>query len=188
MNKAFLNILIFIVSAVSLNSCIVQSTVLKPDYDFNKIKRVAVIDFQNAPNDPVSGAMAQDLFIKYMLLAGYNVVERGELEQILKERHIALSGMVEPKEAKTLGRISGIDAIVTGSVQQFIPENYFYEGGNPRFIAAQVGVTARMIDVGTGEVLWSGSNSYDGMNTQIASEYLISSIVRQFKKDISIPN
>lgn len=169
------------ISALFLNSCAIQSSITKSGYDFSKIKRIAVLDFKDASGHPVSGTMASDIFVKYMLKAGYEVLERSQLDEILKEKNISSAGLLDKKNIQ---KLTGIDALIAGSVEAYIPETDIYDGSYPRFIAAQVGIGARMIDVQTGETLWSGSGSYDGMNTQIAAEYLIASIVREFQNDI----
>ena len=179
MNKYLFLPLFFI--ALLLNSCAMQSSIIKSGYDFSKIKRIAVLDFTPATGHPVSGTMASDIFVKYMLKAGYEVIERSQLDEILKEKNISSAGLLDKKNIQ---KLLGIDALIAGSVEAYIPETDIYDGIYPRFIAAQVGIGARMIDVQTGETLWSGSASYDGMNTQIAAEYLISSIVRELQNDI----
>jgi curli biogenesis system outer membrane secretion channel CsgG len=166
-----------------LASCAVQTSVVKPNYDFKKIKRVAVIEFRDAAYQPNSGSLVSDLFVKYLLTTGYDVIERAELESILREHQLSVQGILNREQAKEFGKIAGVDAIITGSISMLTPERVYYESSYPRFIAAQAGVTCRLIDVETGEILWAGSNTYDGMNTQTAFEYLVSSIVDQFKKD-----
>jgi curli biogenesis system outer membrane secretion channel CsgG len=170
--------------ALFVSSCAVQSVVLKPDYDFKKIKRVAVIEFRDAAYYPNSGAMASEMFTKYLLKTGYNVIERDEIQTLMREHDLSLAGVLNREQVKEFGKICGVDAIITGSIPTAIPERVYYEGGNSHFIAAQVGLTCRMIDVETGEVLWAGSNTYDAMNMQTAFEYLVSSIVNQFMKDL----
>jgi hypothetical protein len=182
MNRAF--IVAILLLSVFLSSCAVDSVVLKPNYDFKKIKRVAVLEFRDSAYYPNSGSMAAQLFVKYLLKSGYNVVERDELESLLRERQLTMAGLVE-SPSKALGKLSGIDAIITGAIPMVVPERDFYDNGYPRYIAAQVGITCRMISVETGEVLWAGSNTYDAMNTQTAFEYLISSLVTQLNRDLN---
>lgn len=183
MNKRYVSVLLFILSLVILSSCALRSSVLRSGYDFSKIKKIAVLDFKSADFQPISGHMASDIYIKYLLHEGYNVIERIELDSILREHDIVFSGAMDPKQIKKIGKLTGVDAFVAGSVLQFVPEIYVYATGKIEFTAAQVGITARMIDVESGQVLWTGSNAYDGMNTQVASEYLIASLVRQMMSD-----
>lgn len=179
-------VLSLLLLALFLSSCAVQSTVVKPNYDFKRIKRVAVIEFRDAAYQPNSGSLVSDMFIKYLLRTGYDVIERTELDSILKEHQLSVEGILNRAQTKEFGKISGVDAIITGSISMLVPDRVFYDGATPRFVAAQAGVTCRMIDVETGEILWAGSNTYDGMNTQTAFEYLVSSIIDQFMKDSAV--
>jgi curli biogenesis system outer membrane secretion channel CsgG len=183
MNKTTLLLSLLLPLTVLLASCGTNSVVVKPGYDFKNINRVAVLGFKDTPYS-TKGTLVAELFDKYLLQSGYNIVERDELDSILKEHQLSLSGAINPEQIKTFGKISGIDAIITGTITMDVPERDFYENGYPRFIAAQVGVTCRMISVETGEVLWVGSDTYDGANDQTAFEYLIASIVNQLMKDM----
>jgi curli biogenesis system outer membrane secretion channel CsgG len=180
--RAGISLLLFLCFFIS--SCAVQSIVIKPGYDFTKIKRVAVLDFKDAAYYPNSGSMASELFVKYLLKTGYNVIERAELDSILKEYQLSAQGIIDRSQTKEFGKIAGVDAIITGSIPTAVPERDYYENGNIRYIAAQVGLTCRMISVETGEVLWAGSNTFDAMNMQTAFEYLVSSLVDQLMKDL----
>src|SRR5664279_2091761 len=164
-----------LLACVMLASCAGQSVVLKPNYDFSKIKKVAVLEFKDAPYVPNSGSMVSQLFIKHLLSAGYNVIERDELQALLRERQMTMQGLIEsPSEAREFGKISGIDAFVVGSITQCIPPQDIFEGGGmTRYVASQVGVVCRMVSVDTGEILWAGSDTYDSMNMQTAFDYLI---------------
>ena len=176
--------LLFLFLITFLTSCGgTTSVVMKQGYDFSKIKRIAVIEFRDSPNYPNSGSIVSQLFAKYLLLAGYNIIERDQLDAILKEHNLQLTNLMDP-ETMTQFRLSGIDAIVTGSIPMVVPQQNFYDAGNPRFIAAEVGVTVRMISVQTGEVLWIGSDTYDDTDVQTAFEYLVSSLVKQLSQDL----
>lgn len=183
MKRTYLGICAAVLSAFFLSSCGVDSVVVKSGYDFNRVRRVTVLPFKDTPFS-TKGSVVSELFAKYLLKSGYNVVEREELDSILKEQQLSLSGALNREQIKEIGKLSGVDAIITGSITLDVPERDFFENGYPRFIAAQVGLTCRMIDVETGEVLWIGSNTYDATNAQTAFEYLISSMVFQLMKDV----
>ena len=183
-NRVKKSISLMFLSCFVLSSCAVQSVIIKPGYDFSSIKRVAVIDFKDAAYYPNSGSMAAELFVKYLLKTGYNVIERSELDSILREYNLSAQGIIDRSQTKEFGKIAGVDAIITGSIPTAVFEREYYINGNVRYVAAQAGITCRMISVETGEILWAGSNTYDAMNMQTAFEYLISSIVKQFIEDV----
>jgi len=185
MNKLKISLaLLFLFIAAVLTSCGGTAVVvMKPGYDFSKIKRVAVIEFKDSPNYPNSGSIVSEMFAKYLLMTGFNIIERDQLDTILKEHNLQLTNVMDP-ETLTQFKLSGIDAIVTGTIPMVVPEQNFYAYGNPRFIAAQVGLTVRMISVETGEVLWIGSDTNDASDVQTAFEYLVSSLVKQLSQDL----
>jgi hypothetical protein len=50
---------------------------------------------------------------------GFEVIDRIHLKSILTEHKLSLSGLVNPETVKQLGKIAGVDAIVTGTVTPF---------------------------------------------------------------------
>ncbi len=176
--------LLFVFLGIMLSSCGSTATiVMKQNYDFSKIKRIAVIDFKDSPNYPNSGSIVSELFAKYLLMTGFNIIEREQMDTLLREHNLQLTNLMDP-ETITQFKLLGIDAIVTGSIPMVVPQQNFYDAGYPRFISAEVGVTVRMISVETGEVLWVGSDTNDAADVQTAFEYLVSSLVKQLAADL----
>ena len=54
-------------------------TVISPTYDFNKVNRIGIMAFENTQ----ALAGVENLFAKYLIAAGFKVVERAQLESIL---------------------------------------------------------------------------------------------------------
>jgi len=79
----------------------------------------------------------------------YTVVERGQLETVLNEHSLTLSGLVEKGDYKTIGRISGLDAIVV------VKEGVVTDGYIFLIATFNDAATAKMVDVGSGELIWS---------------------------------
>ena len=79
----------------------------------------------------------------------YTVVERGQLETVLNEHSLTLSGLVEKGDYKTIGRISGLDAIIV--VKEGMANFVYF------FLIGHFGdsATAKMIDINSGEIIWS---------------------------------
>jgi len=50
---------------------------------------------------------------------GFEIVDRNHLKNILTEHKFSMSGLVDPRTVKELGRIAGVDAIITGTVTPF---------------------------------------------------------------------
>jgi len=93
-------------------------TVISPTYPFDKINRIGIMSFDNAwPS--LQGV--ENLFAKYLIGAGFKVVERAQLETILREHHIAVSGYLAPETTREIGRILGVDVLLVGEVSSFAP-------------------------------------------------------------------
>lgn len=87
--------------------------VISRHVDPDEIKRVAIFKMDRLSyreNDKVS-----DLLIHEFLRLGYDVVERTEIERLIKEQKLGASGFVDPNQAVAIGKLAGADSIVIGS-------------------------------------------------------------------------
>jgi curli biogenesis system outer membrane secretion channel CsgG len=140
--------------------------------------RIAVMDFDYATVQTVSAAVfgtnvdvgkgIVDLLVTGLVKDGsFSVIERKALDKILAEQNFSNSNRADPNSAAKIGKLLGVDAIVVGSITEFGNEtkktNLGGGGGNWHGIGlggighsnskANVAITARIIDVDTGEIL-----------------------------------
>lgn len=95
----------------------------------------------------------------------YNVVERSRLESVLSELHFSASGLVDDAQVAEIGRVLGVDAIVTGNVTVNSDEKRFKEEWTSKekgkhvvnCLRREVNLVARMrvVSPETGEILGS---------------------------------
>jgi len=147
-----------------------------------ELPRVAVIGFDStAPgyiwhiNSELSQA-ATDLMINALIKTEhFRVFERIKLDVILKEQDFqAYSGRVDPSTAVKIGKMLGVDLIVTGSVTGIL---YQKSGGiklgpvSLKKSSASVTMTVRAINVTTGEIIFSevkkGTTSKSGVTIRV---------------------
>ena len=158
-------------------------------------KRVAILSFDDAAveasaakavgtSQDVGGFLA-DVVVKELLKGStYTVVERRAIDQVLKEQNFSNSNRVDSKAAAAIGRLLGVDAIIMGSVTQFgVEESAVALGSGPlgrvtRGVLgggrrvntkATVGLTARMVDTKTGEILTAASGSGESSKASVAA-------------------
>ncbi len=148
---------------------------------FAGIKKIAVLDFedasatmQNQAKNPLYVIMAlkgqplpqnekgkigravADMLITELVKDGtFKVVERSQLEKILSEQKLSVSGVIDPSEVAKLGKILGVSAVIAGSVTQFNTDTSTTGilGIGVKTTTAKVAVNARLIDTSTAEVL-----------------------------------
>ncbi|HSF44028.1 MAG TPA: CsgG/HfaB family protein [Thermoanaerobaculia bacterium] len=124
--------------------------------------RVAVLEFKNKADNQwwyKGGAeAAQDVFVTELVKSGkFRVVEREQLEALMQEKNLTLSGDVDPKTAMKLGKLLGLNYLLAGAVTEYGNTKVGGGGGGVfagknKFVAA---MNARLIDCNTGEIVWA---------------------------------
>ena len=162
----------------SVVAVFVFASVLVPTASAQKKKRVAVLNFEYGTVQTQVAAVfgtnvdvgkgISDLLVQQLVTDGkYSVIERNALDKILNEQNFANSDRADASTAAKIGKILGVDAVIMGSITQFgrDDENKTYGGGaivarkfglgglQKREAKAVVGVTARMVDTTTAEIL-----------------------------------
>ena len=94
-------------------------TYISKGYDFNNLKRIGILAF-SSPNDTFSGA--ENLFSKNIIKYGYTVVERAQIEEVLKEQDLSVNSYLSPAVTRQLGKVLGVDVLLTGEVTSYMPE------------------------------------------------------------------
>jgi len=124
--------------------------------------RIAVLEFKNKADNQWwyhGGAeAAQDVFVTELVKSGkFRVVEREQLEALMQEKNLTLSGDVDPATAVRIGKLLGVNYILTGAVTEYGNTNvggggFGVSAGKKKFVAA---MNARLIDTSTGEIVWA---------------------------------
>lgn len=97
---------------------------------------------------------AQDVFVTELRSAKrFTVVEREQLEVLIKENQLTLSGDVDPATAVNAGKILGVNYLLTGAVTEYGVTDKGSSSGKPKTLA--VALQTRLIDTSTGEVVWA---------------------------------
>lgn len=151
---------------------------------FGQKHRVAVMDFDYGTvqssvasifgTDQDVGKGIVDLLIDRLVNDGtYRVIDRQALNKVLAEQNFSNSNRADPNSAAKIGKLLGADTIIVGSVTQFGRDDhntnvggmgstlgrYGLGGVGLHKAKAVVAVTARMIDVNTGEILASATGT-----------------------------
>lgn len=155
-----------------------QGTAARP-----KRAKVAVMDFDYGTisnkwwGDQDIGKGVADQIVDGLVNDGsVIVVERKKLDTVLAEQDFAHSDRANPQAAALakLGKVYGVKYIVAGSITRFGTEEKNYSAGAAKYALGpvgmfgfkkaktQVGLTARVIDASTGEILLS--TTFEGLS------------------------
>jgi curli biogenesis system outer membrane secretion channel CsgG len=140
--------------------------------------RIAILDFDYATvHSNVSaifgtnvdiGQGVSDLLLTYLVKDGtFSIIERKALDKILAEQNFSNSDRADPSSAAKIGKMLGVDAIIVGSITQFgnetkntgvggvgaVAGRFGLGGVGQKQTKAIVGLTARIVNVDTGEIM-----------------------------------
>jgi len=81
-------------------------------------RRIAVLDFTDVQGQATSsGAVIAELLIGELFRTGrYEIVERKHLSALLEQHRLNMTGLVDESTARRVGKLLGVDYIVTGTV------------------------------------------------------------------------
>lgn len=100
--------------------------------------------------------LVEDAFLLKLLEKGYTLAARSDVDKVLKEKNFQESGATEA--AGSVGKILNVPAVMLVRVTDLSVEAG--RAGQPATGRASVG--ARLIDVKTGAILWSGTHTDGG--------------------------
>ena len=176
-------------AALFLSGCMTTRSVVKKNYNFSAIKRVAVLKFSGPGGDAVSNE-----FIRQFLEAGISVVDKTDTVYVQDLKSLGVDAVVggnvvefNPSSKllifKDSGNIMITDRAVPISGTTVLPTvNAFgLEDANVFSVSASVTVSAKMLDAAAGEVIWSDSGSYEGLDINTAIEIVTTSFKRSLK-------
>lgn len=138
-----LGLLITLIALVAGCASVSGSGEYNRSYDFSTIERTAVVSV-----DGIGGQAARDqvasMFNQAMLGRGYSPVERSQIKQVLSEQDFSRSDVTSASGAARAGEILNVDSVMLVNVPEF---------------GDDMSMSAQMVDVQNGTILWSASGS-----------------------------
>jgi curli biogenesis system outer membrane secretion channel CsgG len=142
---------------------VAANTAISPNFDRSRVYTLAIL--------PVtSGVMIdeksdfdglRDFAGMTMIQTGhFSEVERGRIDEVLKEQEFGTSGIVDPSKAASLGKVLGADAVMLTNIVSS-KNNPFFNDPKER----ETELNVRIISSSTGEVLFRGrgeGSSFEG--------------------------
>jgi outer membrane lipoprotein SlyB len=113
-------------------------------YNFGKIEKVAVVDVTGAVRGEPVKIQITDYFNMELMKRGFVPVERSQIESLLKEQKFQASDVTTKEDAARVGKILNVPAVVLVNIPKY---------------GEDLNMTAKMIDVEDGSILWIGEGT-----------------------------
>jgi TolB-like protein len=132
---------------------------------------IGVVEFEEKNSIGLENAgriVAEWVVTELRQLESFQIAERLLMQQVLEEQNLMLSGVIDEEQAAGIGQLYGVDAIVSGSVMK---------------VGAKISVTARMVNVSTGEVLKTASGSVDTLGGLEELTYILANNLSDISRE-----
>ena len=124
--------------------------------------RVAGMNFENNSSwhywgDNLGYAAADELVTQLFGTGKFSLVERSQLDAVLAEQNLGQSGRVNPTQAAEIGRLLGVQLILTGSITKFSIDTKGggFRGFGAEYSEAESNLDIRLIDTNTAEIMFA---------------------------------
>ena len=134
--------------------------------------RVAVMNFENKAQYGGwrIGSGAADILTTELVKVGkFDMFERKNLQSVIKEQDLGASGRMDPSTAARIGKIIGVNYIITGAVTEYGQSRSGGGGGgvNVGKVGYQSAVDVRMVDAVTGKIVFADTGSGSKSSFQV---------------------
>ncbi|HOJ29580.1 MAG TPA: CsgG/HfaB family protein [Spirochaetota bacterium] len=139
-----LSLFLFIISCTSVD----KSVYIKDKQSLQKPIRIAVLTFVDAPKYPGSGVSIADALTNELVqISNWDLVERSQIEKILKEKSLDMTGLTD-YQLTDIGKLAKTDYIIVGSVSDYYYDRQFYIVPKTK-----IAFNARIINTQTGSIV-----------------------------------
>jgi len=154
MNRIAFN-LIVILFMVSIVSGCGKRVLVQPNADMVTYKRIAILPFEtDSFLSTIGYQLADEILVNLLEKAPQlEIVERARIDALIQEQRLARGGFLSLESAIRVGRLLGVQAVVTGSVTVSIGDIQ-PTSLHPQRVANGV-ATIRFIDTETGKIIWA---------------------------------
>jgi curli biogenesis system outer membrane secretion channel CsgG len=124
-------------------------------------------------------AVADAVASALMIIPKVVIIERSQLEKILNEHKLTLSGVLKNPDFELLGKVLPVDALVMGNVSSF---HQWWAGVN---WGATVAYSGRIVNIHTGEVLFTmncNAAIHNGLTDRLADDLARDAIKKLLEK------
>jgi hypothetical protein len=108
------------------------------------LDKIAIVAVEGAVKSETAKNQIADLFAMEFLKKGFAPVERTQVKALLEDQQIQAPDLITGADAAQVGKILNVPAVLIINIPHF---------GN------EISITAKMVDIEDGTILWLGSGS-----------------------------
>ncbi len=143
MRKYMVMVILPVVSFfLSLSGCATGESVVAPAFYELSPERIAIVDISGDIRGDAPKNQVGEYFAMELIRRGYDVVERGRVESILKEQDFQRSDVTTSEGAARMGEVLNVPAVAMLDVN---------------LVGEKLSLTGRIVDTETAVILWMGS-------------------------------
>ena len=133
---------VLVIALLLIGGCSSGESYVKAGYDFTRLDKIAIADVQGDVAGEGAKNQIADFFGMELLRRGYMPIERAQVQSLLKEHEFQASDLTTDEGVARAGRILNVPVVFVVNIPNFGDE---------------MSMTAKMIDVEDGSILWAGS-------------------------------
>lgn len=140
---------VVLLASVSLSvlGCTSGKSYQRAGFDFATIDKVAVVDVIGPVGSEAAKNQIADFFMMELLQKGYAPIERAQVQILLNEQKFQASDITSKDGVAQAGKILNVPVIMYINIPKFGDSIY---------------ITAKMVDVEDGSILWMGEGTGTG--------------------------
>ncbi len=171
--KLCVTISLFLLTACS--AAVVHKINFSKDYSPAKINRIAILTFNRGDHVSVHRDIIADKFTAALVDSKFKLVDRTDIKKVMEEVKFQQtdSGIMDETTKQKLKQL-GADTILTGTLH-----TYTEDRRNNFIHFSEVYLTAKMVKVETGEVLWSGEIMKNDKAKNVGEKKILNIIDRE---------
>jgi len=113
-------------------------------YDFGTLDKVAIVAIEGSVKSDLARDQIADIFAMELLRKGYAPISRAQVKALLKERQLESTSLTTVEAATEVGLILDVPVVLVADIPHF---------------GKETSITAKMINVEDGSILWMGRGS-----------------------------
>ncbi len=158
LTKKFIFLLVILESISACSSATAPYAYVRKNHDQPAVKKVAIFSFHNNTMIAEASKIVTGAFVASLVkMKKFKVEFPGNIKSFLVSERIIVRTGVDLNTIGLMGRRLGVDAVIMGRIEEFVGMEERKRGVIP-----VVSISARMVDVRTGKILWMAQHKKTG--------------------------